>query len=64
MKAALIDANGVVQNIIVWDDTSTPPAGLTAIIIDDALVIRIGNIHQTDGTFLDPEQLPPEVAAH
>jgi len=57
MKAALIDANNVVQNIIVWDNSSIAPSGLTAVVLDDSAFVSIGFTHNGDNTFTDPN--PP-----
>jgi len=35
MKAALIDNQNKVLNVIVWDDTCSPPEGTTAIVLED-----------------------------
>ena len=41
---ALIDSNGVVQNIVVWDGVSpwTPPDGLTAVLNPETVCAGIG----------------------
>jgi len=59
MKAALIDANNVVQNIIVWDNSSIAPSGLTAVVLDDSAFVSIGFKHNSDNTFTDPNPPAP-----
>lgn len=61
VRAALIDSNNSVVNIIVWadDEHHVAPEGLTAIpISDNVTVVNIG--WTWDGTdFIDPN--PPEL---
>jgi len=63
MKAALIDANNVVQNIIVWDNSSIAPSGLTAVVLDDSAFVSIGFKHNSDNTFTDPNPPAPPAPA-
>ena len=58
-RAALIDSNGIVQNIIVWEDGDTEPEGFTVVVIDNTVSVSIGWVHNTDNTFTDPNPPAP-----
>lgn len=58
MKAALINPQGIVENIIVWDENSSAPDGFEAIVLDDDFSISIGFIHERDQKFIDPVPIP------
>lgn len=58
MKAALIDNQNNVANVIVWDDTCTAPDGTTAVVLEDAAVVAPGWSY-VDGKFVNP--IPEEV---
>lgn len=65
MRYALVDASGLVQNVIEWDGNTehwAPPSGLTAYQSDLA---SVGYTRQGDGTFLPPPPppAPPPTAA-
>lgn len=53
-RAALVDANGIVENVIVWDETCVAPANLTAIVLGTTEFVSIGWKHNGDNTFTDP----------
>lgn len=57
MKAALIDNENNVVNVIVWDDTCTAPEGTTAIILDRSFPVSPGWVWIEGTTFEDPN--PP-----
>ena len=61
LRAALIDSNNVVQNVIVWSaNEDTAPEGLTPIVIEDIHTpVDIGWLWQGDTNFTNPN--PPEV---
>lgn len=40
MKAALIDNQNNVINVIVWDDTCTAPEGTTALVLEDNVRVQ------------------------
>lgn len=54
MKAALVNAQGIVENVIVWDETCVVPDGLFAIELPDSSVVSIGWTH-ANGSFLSNE---------
>ena len=58
MKAALINSDGVVENIIMWDDQSIAPHGLDAVVLDDDVSVSTGFIHEGGQTFRDPVPMP------
>lgn len=58
MKAALIDNNNNVVNVIVWDDTCIAPEGLTAVVLEDNYPVQPNFIKNEDGTFYNPN--PPQ----
>jgi hypothetical protein len=53
MKAVLIN-NGLVENIIVWDDSCVAPDGVTFVVVDDSFPISIGWVHNGGNSFTDP----------
>jgi hypothetical protein len=55
MKAALM-ADGVVQNVIVWDDTCEAPEGYDVVVLEDHVSISIGWVQQGD-VIVDPNPL-------
>lgn len=59
MKAALINSNGLVENIVMWDDQSIAPQGLDAIVLDDDVSVSIGFVHEGAEIFRDPVPMPP-----
>jgi hypothetical protein len=60
MAHALVDENGVIQNIIAYDGKAeyTPPDGLQLIEVDAN--VQIG-AKQVDGVFVNPPALKPFV---
>lgn len=56
MKAALIE-NGIVSNIIVWDETCVAPEGVSCVILPDDFPISIGWVFNGGESFTDPN--PP-----
>jgi hypothetical protein len=64
MKAALVDSNNIVMNIIVWDESCVAPEGVTAVILPDNFLISTGWIYNNEQSFTDPNppvaiELPP-----
>jgi hypothetical protein len=62
LRAALVDENNVVQNVIVWDndDNHVAPEGLTAVVLTDIhSPANIGWTWAGGEDFLDPN--PPEI---
>lgn len=57
MKAALINSNNYVVNVIVWDDTCTAPAGTTAIVVENDVLVSPGWSY-IDGQFTPPQEAP------
>jgi hypothetical protein len=57
MKAALVDANDIVVNVIVWDETCVAPDGTAAVILDDDFHVSVGWIYNGEQSFVDPN--PP-----
>lgn len=57
MKAALI-AGGVVQNVIVWDETCEAPEGYDVVVLEDHVSISIGWVQQGD-SFVNPNPPTP-----
>jgi hypothetical protein len=60
MKAALINSSKIVLNIVVWDDQSIAPQGLTAIVLDNDFYVDIGSVYNNDGSWTHP--VPLELA--
>jgi hypothetical protein len=58
-RAVLVDSNGIVQNVIVWQDGDVAPEGFTVVVIDNAMAVSIGWVHNTDNTFTDPNPPAP-----
>lgn len=56
MKAALIDNQGTVLNVIVWDDSCTAPLGTMAFVMEDDFMVAPGWT-LADGEFAPP--VPP-----
>jgi hypothetical protein len=64
MKAALIDNQNNVSNVIVWDDTCTAPKGTVVVVVADDVAVAPGWTY-ANGTFTAPEPEPmpdPETA--
>lgn len=57
MKAALI-VDGIVQNVIVWDETCEAPEGFSVVALEDNFSISIGWVQQGDA-FVDPNPPAP-----
>jgi hypothetical protein len=57
MKAALI-VDGIVQNVIVWDETCEAPEGFSVVVLEDNVSISIGWVQQGDA-FVDPNPPAP-----
>lgn len=60
MKAALIDNQGNVVNVIVWDDTCTAPEGTTPLVLDDDAPVSPGWIYADDTLAPPPPALEPD----
>lgn len=58
MKAALIDNDNNVINVIIWDDTCTAPDGTFAFAVEDDVSVGPGWSFD-NGTFIPPELPPP-----
>jgi hypothetical protein len=58
MKAALIDNQNSVSNVIVWDDTCTAPKGTVAVVVEDDVAVAPGWTY-ANGTFTPPPEPPP-----
>lgn len=66
LRAALIDNNNVVQNIIVWnnDENHIAPEGLTPIVLaDHTIPVCIGWVHEGNTTFIDPNPEDVQILA-
>lgn len=62
LRAALVDENNIVQNVIVWanDDNHVAPEGMTAVVLTDIHApANIGWKWAGGEEFLDPN--PPEI---
>ena len=57
MKAALIDNQNNVSNVIVWDDTCTAPKGTVVVVVADDVAVAPGCTY-ANGTFIAPEPEP------
>jgi hypothetical protein len=58
MKAALIDNQNNVSNVIVWDDTCTAPKGTVVVVVADDVAVAPGWTY-ANGTFTPPPPEPP-----
>ena len=60
MKAALIDNQNNVSNVIVWDDTCTAPKGTVVVVVADDVAVAPGWTY-ANGIFTSPPEppLPP-----
>jgi hypothetical protein len=58
MKAALVNAQNIVENVIVWDETCVAPDGVQAIVLEDGAPVSIGWKYQNN-TFVDLTPPPP-----
>jgi hypothetical protein len=58
MKAALVNDQNIVENIIVWDETCVAPDGVQVIVLEDDAPVPIGWKHQS-GQFIDMTPPPP-----
>ena len=58
MKAALVNSENIVENIIMWDDQSEAPDGFQAILLDDDAHVSIGFIFNDKKEFIDPIPIP------
>jgi hypothetical protein len=54
--AAIINSDGIVENMIVWDDQSFPPEGKTVVVLDYPCDPGIGWIY-VDGQFTNPNPI-------
>lgn len=62
-KAALIDSNNIVQNIVQWTEDSHVPSdfNLTAIVLDNSSPVNLGwKYDNKTKTFSDPNPFVPE----
>ena len=63
-KAALIDKDNIVQNLVQWTDDSHVPEdlGLTAIVLDIGTVVNIGWVYdKKTKSFSDPNPFNPPI---
>jgi hypothetical protein len=58
MKAALVNDQNIVENLIVWDETCVVPDGVQVIVLEDDAPVSIGWKHQS-GQFIDMTPAPP-----
>jgi hypothetical protein len=58
MKAALVNPQNIVENVIVWDETCVAPDGVQAIVLEDDAPVSIGWKYQNN-TFADLTPPPP-----
>ena len=61
-KAALVNSNGMVENLIVWQDGDQWPLDHTVVVLDAQHRVNIGWLHNGDNTFTDPNP-PPDLPA-
>lgn len=55
MKAAIINADSVVINLIVWDASCVAPVNTTAVVLPDDYYVSIGFVYDpATSTFTDP----------
>lgn len=54
MKAALINASGSVENIVIIDDVNDTQQGFNLIKLEDASPVGIGYTYNADSTFVAP----------
>jgi hypothetical protein len=59
MKAALIDNQNNVSNVIVWDDTCTAPKGTVVVVVADDVAVAPGWTY-ANGVFTPPPGPEPE----
>jgi hypothetical protein len=57
MKAAIVDSNNTVVNIIVWDETCVAPDGAACVVLPDDFHVSIGWVYNGEQSFTDPN--PP-----
>jgi hypothetical protein len=57
MKAALV-IDGIVQNIIVWDETCEAPEGFSVVVLEDDVSISVDWVQQGDA-FVNPNPPAP-----
>jgi hypothetical protein len=55
MKAALIDSENNVTNVIVWDDTCITPSGTFAFVVENDATVAPGWTF-ADGAFQPPTE--------
>jgi len=58
MKAALINNQNSVVNVIVWDSTCTAPNGTVAVVVEQDVAVAPGWSY-ANGTFTAPPEPPP-----
>ena len=59
MKAALIDDQNNVINVIVWDNTCKEPEGTTAIILEDNVIVAPKwTFDEINNRFIPPQPYP------
>ncbi len=60
MKAAILNGNNIVVNLIVWDGTSVAPTGMSAIVLPDEYYVSTGFIYDSKtAAFIDPTPQAP-----
>jgi hypothetical protein len=57
-KAALVNQNNIVENIIVWQDGGTILTDHTVVVLDAEHAVSIGWIYNNNDIFTDPN--PPQ----
>lgn len=62
MKTVILNSEGVVVNVGMGEPASAAPAGLTYVVVDDAVWVGPGCKQADDGSFYDPnpEQVDTE----
>lgn len=58
MKAALINSDNIVENVIVWDETCTAPEKTTPIILTDDIIVSPNWKWVSEKTFINPNPSP------
>ena len=59
MKAALVNSQNIVDNVIVWVDGDTWSGDKKVVVVDDSVVVAIGFIYNGGTSFAEPQPTPP-----
>lgn len=54
MKAAILNTQGIVENVIMWDETCS--LGMRHILVEDHASVGVGYTYNPDGSFTAPAQ--------